>query len=755
MASKLPPPDQEKEDQPTLDNAPPAYNEATGTLDVSGGGFTAQSNVADDGRIEIQINETDTQLAQQIQQVNLTAQQETPDHPSPAYTPSYLVGTPGVVPLPLNVVIQVVGSRGDVQPFVALGRELKSKYGHRIRLATHGTFKKFVEENGLEFFEIGGDPTELMAFMVKNPGLIPGMKSLKDGEVGKRRRGIAEILEGCWKSCADAEEASEESSNETTGGAKVTPFIAHAIIANPPSFAHIHCAQKLGIPLHIMFTMPWSPTLNFPHPLANIKSTNASGSMTNEMSYTLVEMMTWQGLGDIINKFRRETLELPSPALIPKPKDWGPQISISGFYFLSSGSDYQPDAELADFLAAGPPPIYIGFGSIVVDDPNAMTKLIFDAVRKTGQRALVSKGWGGLGGSELDKPEGVFMLGNCPHDWLFKHVSCVVHHGGAGTMSAGIALGRPTVIVPFFGDQPFWGAMVARAGAGPLPIPYKSLTADGLANSILEALKPETLERARELGELIREEDGCKSGAENFHAHLNMDNLRCMMAPQRPAVWRVKTTGPKTEHVRLSTFAAAVLGKEGIIDMNLMKLYRPCKYNVEEQFVLSNMEGPNPGLSMAGSVAHSLIHLPINIGKVYAGVITKPYKGAKTGGWRGFRKGLGKGLGDFLFPLRGIVVGGTTYGLRGAYEAIRRAMGSDTLSFILAAYFVQGYEEAKAATEEERLDVLRRWNELAPELRKEKSGSSSKSKDKGKDKHRDGSGPPTPSSGRSRGDDSV
>ncbi|OBT55891.1 hypothetical protein VE04_06323 [Pseudogymnoascus sp. 24MN13] len=634
MASKLPPPDQETEDQPRVDDAPPpAYNEATGTLDLSRAGVNAQSNIADDGRIDIQINETDTQLAQQIQQLNMTVQQELPDHPSPAYTPSYLIGTPDAPPPPLNVVIQVVGSRGDVQPFVALGRELKSKYGHRIRLATHGTFKKFVEENGLEFFEIGGDPTELMAFMVKNPGLLPGMKSLKDGEVGKRRRGIAEILEGCWKSCADAKEASEESGNETKGGVKVAPFIAHAIIANPPSFAHIHCAQKLGIPLHIMFT---------------------------------------------------------SPALIPKPKDWGPHISISGFYFLSSGSDYQPDAELADFLAAGPPPVYIGFGSIVVDDPNAMTKMIFDAVRKTGQRALVSNGRAGLGGNELDKPDGVFMLGNVPHDWLFKHVSCVVHHGGAGTMSAGIALGRPTVIVPFFGDQPFWGAMGAPGRRG---------TVAGA--SVHE-----------QVVDLFREEDGCKSGAESFHAHLNVDNLRCMMSPQRPAVWRVKTTGPKREHVRLSTFAATVLGNEGILDMNAMKLYRPCKYNVEEQFVLSNMEGPNPGLSMAGSVAHSLIHLPINIGKAYAGVVTKPYNGAKTGGWRGFRKGLGKGFGDLLFPMRGIVIGGTTYGLRGAYEAIRRRMGSDTLSFILAAHFVEGYEEVKKATEEERLEVLRRWNEL-------------------------------------------
>ena len=146
-----------------------------------------------------------------------------------------------------------------------------------------------------------------------------------------------------------------------------------------------------------------------------------------------------------------------SPALISKPKDWGYHISVSGFDFLPLASNYRPDPQLASFLASGPPPNYIGFGSIVVDDPNAMTALIFEAIRKSGQRALVSKGWEGLGGNELDKPEGVFMLGNCPHDWLFQYVSCVVHHGGAGTTAAGIALGRPTVIVPFFGDQPFWG----------------------------------------------------------------------------------------------------------------------------------------------------------------------------------------------------------------------------------------------------------------------------------------------------------
>ena len=167
----------------------------------------------------------------------------------------------------MNVVIHIVGSRGDVQPFVALGKTLQERYGHRVRLATHPTFKGFVEENGLEFFSIGGDPAELMAFMVKNPGLMPGMDTLRNGDVGKRRKGIYEIIQGCWRSCIESGDGLErrtldDSGSRTSldsgvpvvGDVSSKPFIADAIIANPPSFAGIHCAEKLGIPLHLMFT---------------------------------------------------------------------------------------------------------------------------------------------------------------------------------------------------------------------------------------------------------------------------------------------------------------------------------------------------------------------------------------------------------------------------------------------------------------------------------------------------------------------
>lgn len=596
-----------------MDVPPPAYGEVYGAIQDEEDGRGTKATMGDDGRVNIRIDQHSRNLSHLLVPA-LRHQQETlgkQGPPPPAYIPPSLGGEEGVPPPPpMNVVIHVVGSRGDVQPFVALGKVLKETYGHRVRLATHPVFYDFVQDNGLEFFSIGGDPSELMAFMVKNPGLMPGFDTLRNGDVGKRRKEIGTMIRGCWRSCfetgdgtgpAASDQTQEQWSDQgsTTNENASKPFVADAIIANPPSFAHVHVAEKLGIPLHVMFTMPYSPTQAFPHPLANIQSTNADKNLTNFISYALVEMLTWQGLGDLINRFRTKVLGLDdislmrapgmlqrmrvphtycwSPALIPKPKDWGQHISISGFYFLNLATNYTPDPDLKAFLDAGPPPVYIGFGSIVLDDPNAMTKTLFEAVKKSGQRALVSKGWGGMGADELGKPDNVFMLGNVPHDWLFKHVSAVVHHGGAGTTAAGITAGRPTLVVPFFGDQPFWGAMVARAGAGPEPIPHKQLTADNLAEGIKVCLKPESQDRAHDLAAKIAKERGSDEGAQSFHQFLDMDSLRCSLAPSRAAVWSIKRTD-----VRLSAMAACTLANEGLLDFNELKLFRAREYETDD-----------------------------------------------------------------------------------------------------------------------------------------------------------------------------
>lgn len=260
-----------------------------------------------------------------------------------------------------------------------------------------------------------------------------------------------------------------------------------------------------------------------------------------------------------------------SPALIPKPNDWGKHIDISGFFFLNLASTYTPGPQLEAFLSSGPPPVYIGFGSIVAEDPNTMTRMIFKAIELSGVRALVSKGWGGLAADEIGLPDNVFMLGDVPHDWLFEHVSCVVHHGGAGTTATGIKAGKPTLVVPFFGDQQFWGSMIARAKAGPEPIRHKDLTAENLAEAIQFCLLPETLHQATQLGEKIREEKGTDIGAQSFHHHIDTEKLRCSVSPTRAAVWRVRRT-----KVRLSSFAATVLVDEGLLEYSDLKLYDGC-----------------------------------------------------------------------------------------------------------------------------------------------------------------------------------
>ncbi|CZR52709.1 related to sterol glucosyltransferase [Phialocephala subalpina] len=506
--------------------------------------FSAEARINTDGRINIHVTDKASKLTKYLAKRARYTHGQSPlgedlTSNNRAYENNFqsILGKYKEAPK-LNIAIHIVGSRGDVQPFIAIAQELmKPPYGHRVRICTHPVFKTFVEENGIEFFSIGGDPATLMAYMVKNPGLMPGMESLRAGDVGKRRNDIAEIIEGCWRGCiepGDGMPGSKKSSSTMSRQEETDRlFIADAIIANPPSYAHIHCAEKLGIPLHMMFTMPWSPTQHFPHPLASLDRNEADPGFANYISYTMMELLAWQGLGDIINGFRVRTLHLDpisplwghmllsrmkvpftyawSSELIPKPPDWASHINISGFSFLSQASNYKPPEDLVAFLNAGPPPVYIGFGSIVVDHPDKLTQMIFGAVKRAGVRALVSKGWGGLG--EGDVPEGIFLLGNVPHDWLFQYVSAVVHHGGAGTTAIGIAMGKPTVVVPFFGDQPFWGAMIHRAGAGPEPVPFKKMTEESLAHSITTALTPNVQTAVKHMSEEISQENGAAEAA--------------------------------------------------------------------------------------------------------------------------------------------------------------------------------------------------------------------------------------------------
>jgi UDP:flavonoid glycosyltransferase YjiC (YdhE family) len=260
--------------------------------------------------------------------------------------------------------------------------------------------------------------------------------------------------------------------------------------------------------------------------------------------------------------------------------------TVSGYFFLETPDTYSPYPALLEFLNSGSPPVYIGFGSIVVDDPATLTNIVLDAVKTAGVRAIISRGWGQIGHgatvpgamtsfNSLD-PD-IFFLSSCPHNWLFPRVSCVVHHGGAGTTAAGFAAGKPTVVVPFFGDQPFWGNMIHRCGVGPQPIPAKNLTAENLAAAILFATTDGTVQRcAAVIQEQIRSENGLKNAVDHFHRCLP-DSVSSNLdagAPSPLSVWRyTKRKGKRNIDVELSAVEATVLRKEKLFDWSELKLY--------------------------------------------------------------------------------------------------------------------------------------------------------------------------------------
>ncbi|RCV10464.1 hypothetical protein SETIT_2G114500v2 [Setaria italica] len=419
---------------------------------------------------------------------------------------------------PMQIVMLIVGTRGDVQPFIAIGKRLQD-YGHRVRLATHANFKDFVMTTGLEFYPLGGDPKVLAGYMVKNKGFLPATPS----EIPIQRKQIRDIIFSLLPACKDPD--------IDTG----VSFSADAIIANPAAYGHVHVAEALNIPIHIIFTMPWTPTCEFPHPFSRVKQ-----SAGYRLSYQIVDSFVWLGIRDMINDLRKRKLKLRpvtylsgthaysndiphayiwSPYLVPKPKDWGPKIDVVGFCFLDLASNYEPPEPLLRWLESGDKPIYIGFGSLPIPEPDKLTKIIVEALEITGQRGIINKGWGGLGNLEESK-EFVYVLDNVPHDWLFLQCKAVVHHGGAGTTAAGLKAACPTTIIPFFGDQFFWGSMVHARGLGAPPVPVEQLQLHSLVDAIKFMIDPKVKERAVELAKAIESEDGVDGAVKSFLKHL-------------------------------------------------------------------------------------------------------------------------------------------------------------------------------------------------------------------------------------------
>lgn len=286
-----------------------------------------------------------------------------------------------------------------------------------------------------------------------------------------------------------------------------------------------------------------------------------------------------------------------SPSLVPKPTDWTEEIDVVGFCPSPYKIDeYTPPAELLDFIHRGSTPIYIGFGSIVVDDPEALTLLVLGAVHHAGVRAIVAQGWAKLGTSRANTDQ-VYFIEDCPHDWLFKHVSCVVHHAGSGTTASGLKAGKPTVTVPFFGDQFFWADKVRAAGAGPAPLPYRQLTVEDLAARISSALASDSCDRVRMLANKLATEDGAEQVRDSFHRSLHFGATRCSLDQNQPAAWRIKRGG---RDVHLSSLAAAILVEHRLIDPRCLSRVRSVAYNIDQ--------GPMEPVSGAATAIYGLFY---------------------------------------------------------------------------------------------------------------------------------------------------
>ncbi len=230
--------------------------------------------------------------------------------------------------------------------------------------------------------------------------------------------------------------------------------------------------------------------------------------------------MTFLGFFEELYRERIPFLYGYSEHIIPKPPDWPGWFSVTGYWFLDHLPNWQPSEALVNFLTEGPPPVYVGFGSMRDGDASRLAQIVVQAIKLSGQRAILTKGWGGLDPEHVPEDD-IFFIRNVPHDWLFPKMAAVVHHGGAGTTAAGLKAGVPSVIVPFSGDQPYWAKQMFTIGVSTQPIPYANLSAPKLAAAIRKATTDQQMRKhAAKIGRKIRAEDGVARAIEVFECSL-------------------------------------------------------------------------------------------------------------------------------------------------------------------------------------------------------------------------------------------
>ncbi|GEM45480.1 glycosyltransferase [Deinococcus cellulosilyticus] len=416
------------------------------------------------------------------------------------------------------IAIFALGTQGDVQPYLALGSALIQQ-GHTVRLITHTNYQQQASALGFEVWPVEGNVQEVAESEEMR-------KLLQKGNMLEINRYTSRLMEEVVLGWA------RDSLNACEGADLLMAGMGGGSLARALS-------EKLNVPFIEAHVVPMTPTRAFPGVLLPAGGPRLGGTV-NLLSHHLVQQVMWQSFRSADQKMRQSVLKLPaapffgpkpqkrhpqppvlygiSPHVLPRPADWPSHIHMTGFWFLDAPS-WQPPAELQNFLDSGPTPIYVGFGSMGNRDPEQTADLVLEALQTSGQRAVLLKGWGGMVRGDL--PDFVHLSGSVPHSWLFPRMRAVVHHGGAGTTAAGLGAGVPSQVVPFFGDQPFWGNRVQMLGVGPAPIPRKNLTAQKLADSIQRMVSDVAMQqKAVTLGQVIQTENGPMDAVAIIEQHV-------------------------------------------------------------------------------------------------------------------------------------------------------------------------------------------------------------------------------------------
>jgi len=406
----------------------------------------------------------------------------------------------------MHITILALGSTGDILPYTALGKGLKNA-GHQVRFITFEGFESRVRTIGLDFYPIPGDPRSLVA------------------------QGGSNILSMAFSFGSIAADYAKALSSPHL-------FETDLLINQlPGGLFGLDLAEKAGIQMILAAVIPLAPSREFP--LLGFPELAIPGY--NKKTFVLGEAIVWQMFRKTINRWREETLGLAaiskkeyfgkggngqnlivngfSPLVVKQPDDWSDNIHITGYWFPED-PDWQPSSALVDFIEKGPPPIFIGFGSMPIKDPERVTGTIIQALKKMDQRAVMHIGWGGLANQEL--PDNIFKIDYAPYEWLFPKMSMVIHHGGSGTTGFALKAGVPSWAVPFGFDQVYWGKRIAALGVGPEPLRIQKLTAEKLISNIELGLSDlDMRHKAKTVGQMIRSEDGIRKAVNIIQENIN------------------------------------------------------------------------------------------------------------------------------------------------------------------------------------------------------------------------------------------